>query len=132
MSLPLLQFSSLSLWEAVRHGDVHICCLLSAAVPLLCTHQRSSGRRPLLRRCSREFKGESSLSCCSSRWIHFKMFSMPTGKMCFDLLQVDIALTLLTLLVFIHPVYVFIHCRKLAHQREESAQTGTKMAEAKL
>lgn len=132
MSFPLLQLSSLSLWEAVRHGDVHICRLLSAAVPLLRTRQRSSGGRPLLCRCSREFKGESSLSYCSGRSIHFKNFSMPTGKMCFHLLQVDIALTLLTLLVFIHPVYVFIHCRKAAREREESTQTGTKMAEAKL
>ena len=55
---------------------------------------------------------------------------------CFDLLQVDIALTLLTLLVFIHPVYVFIHCRRAARHREDNAQTevtnGSKMAEAKL
>lgn len=55
---------------------------------------------------------------------------------CFDVFQVDIGLTLLTLLVFIHPVYVFIHCRKVTRHREDNAQTeaanGSKMAEAKL
>uniref|UniRef100_A0A671KFC3 Solute carrier family 43 member 3-like n=1 Tax=Sinocyclocheilus anshuiensis TaxID=1608454 RepID=A0A671KFC3_9TELE len=33
---------------------------------------------------------------------------------------VNIILTVLTLLAFIHPVYVFLHCRELAKQRENS------------
>ncbi|XP_036966227.1 solute carrier family 43 member 3a isoform X1 [Acanthopagrus latus] len=64
--------------------------------------------------------------------LQYPCFALVKGALGGDPFYVDIALTLLTLLVFIHPVYVFIHCRKLAHQREESAQTGTKMAEAKL
>ncbi|KAM7393673.1 hypothetical protein PAMP_020528 [Pampus punctatissimus] len=46
---------------------------------------------------------------------------------CFALVRgdpffVDIALIILTLLVFIHPIYVFIHCRKLARHREDNTQ----------
>ncbi|XP_050968506.1 solute carrier family 43 member 3a [Labeo rohita] len=37
-----------------------------------------------------------------------------------DPLYVNIILTVLTLLAFIHPVYVFVHCRELAKQRENS------------
>ncbi|KAI2668293.1 Solute carrier family 43 member 3 [Labeo rohita] len=39
---------------------------------------------------------------------------------CFALNKVNIILTVLTLLAFIHPVYVFVHCRELAKQRENS------------
>ena len=49
--------------------------------------------------------------------------------------QVNIALTLLTLLAFIHPLCVYLYCRRLANQREDGrmdASTGTIMAEAKL
>ncbi|XP_062377569.1 solute carrier family 43 member 3a [Sardina pilchardus] len=35
-----------------------------------------------------------------------------------DPLYVNIALTLLTLVAFIHPVYVYFHCRRLANERE--------------
>ncbi|XP_076150019.1 solute carrier family 43 member 3a [Alosa pseudoharengus] len=35
-----------------------------------------------------------------------------------DPLYVNIALTLLTLLAFIHPLYIYIHCRRLANERE--------------
>lgn len=48
----------------------------------------------------------------------------------------DIALTLVTLLAFIHPVYVYIYCKKVAHHRKDNTQTevtnGFIMAEAKL
>ncbi|TRY84715.1 hypothetical protein DNTS_001221 [Danionella cerebrum] len=37
-----------------------------------------------------------------------------------DPLYVNIILTVLTLLAFIHPVYVFLHCRELAKQRQNS------------
>uniref|UniRef100_A0A9J8AL07 Uncharacterized protein n=1 Tax=Cyprinus carpio carpio TaxID=630221 RepID=A0A9J8AL07_CYPCA len=36
------------------------------------------------------------------------------------ILQVNIILTVLTLLAFILPFYVFLHCRELAKQRENS------------
>lgn len=39
-------------------------------------------------------------------------------------------MTLLTLLVFVHPVYTFVHCRRLARHRAESALSET--PEAKL
>ncbi|XP_051993829.1 solute carrier family 43 member 3a [Xyrauchen texanus] len=38
-----------------------------------------------------------------------------------DPFYVNIALTVLTLLAFIHPLYVFLHCRELVKQRENSA-----------
>ncbi|XP_056096467.1 solute carrier family 43 member 3a isoform X1 [Rhinichthys klamathensis goyatoka] len=37
-----------------------------------------------------------------------------------DPFYVNVILTVLTLLAFIHPVYVFLHCRELAKQRENS------------
>lgn len=131
MSLSVSQLSSLSLWEAVRPGDVHVCCRLSAPVPLLRPGQRSSGRRPLFCKRSSSFTKEPPNHLRDAVTDFAQM-----DNCCFDLLQVDVALTLLTLLVFIHPVYVFIRCRKVARHREDSAQTevanGTKMAEAKL
>eukprot|EP00064_Thunnus_orientalis_P011603 superscaffoldBa00001689_g11634 len=48
---------------------------------------------------------------------------------------VDIALTILTLLVFIHPIYIFTHCRKLARHREDNTQNvsySSRLSEAKL
>lgn len=45
---PLPQFSSLSLWEAVRPHDVPVGRLLPAAVSLLLTGQRAAGRRSFL------------------------------------------------------------------------------------
>ncbi|XP_051559998.1 equilibrative nucleobase transporter 1-like [Myxocyprinus asiaticus] len=38
-----------------------------------------------------------------------------------DPFYVNIVLTVLTLLAFIHPLYVFLHCRQLVKQRENSA-----------
>ena len=48
--------------------------------------------------------------------------------------QVNIALTLLTLLAFIHPLCVCLYCRRLVNQREDGRMdgTGTTVAEAKL
>lgn len=40
-------------------------------------------------------------------------------------LQVDVALTLLTLLVFVHPVYTFVHCRSLARRRDANSLSQT-------
>lgn len=75
VSLSVSQFSSLSLWEAVWPGDVHVCCRVSAAVPLLRLGQRASGRRPLFCKCSRKFKKsfykrttELFTWCCN--WLH--------------------------------------------------------------
>ncbi|KAK0153763.1 Solute carrier family 43 member 3 [Merluccius polli] len=44
-----------------------------------------------------------------------------TGVLGGDPLYVNIALTLLCLLAFIHPIYVYMHCRRLASQRTQSA-----------
>ncbi|PWA18315.1 hypothetical protein CCH79_00018387 [Gambusia affinis] len=52
------------------------------------------------------------------------------------LFQVDITLTLLSVLVFIHPVYVFIHCRRKARSRKNippaDIDIGPSLAQAKL
>ncbi|XP_040002628.1 LOW QUALITY PROTEIN: solute carrier family 43 member 3a [Xiphias gladius] len=68
--------------------------------------------------------------------LQYPCFALVKGALGGDPFFVDITLTLLTLVVFIHPVCVFIHCRKLAHHREDNGQTeatsATKLAEAKL
>ncbi|XP_076583456.1 solute carrier family 43 member 3a [Chaetodon auriga] len=68
--------------------------------------------------------------------LQYPCFSLVDGSLGGDPFFVDIALTLLTLLVFIHPIYTFIHCRRVARRREDNAQTevtnGSKMTEAKL
>ncbi|XP_022611494.1 solute carrier family 43 member 3-like [Seriola dumerili] len=56
--------------------------------------------------------------------LQYPCFALIKGALGGDPFFVDIALTLLTLLVFIHPVYIFIHCRKLTRHREDNAQTG--------
>ncbi|XP_071773261.2 equilibrative nucleobase transporter 1-like [Centroberyx gerrardi] len=66
--------------------------------------------------------------------LQYPCVALVKGALGGDPFFVDIALTLLTLLVFIHPVYIFIHCRKLARQREDTqtvATLGSKLAEAK-
>ncbi|XP_054897258.1 solute carrier family 43 member 3a [Poeciliopsis prolifica] len=50
--------------------------------------------------------------------LQYPCFSLVKGPLDGDPFYVDIALTLLSLLVFIHPVYVFIHCRRKARSRE--------------
>nr|XP_046259341.1 solute carrier family 43 member 3a [Scatophagus argus] len=68
--------------------------------------------------------------------LQYPCFALVKGALGGDPFFVDIALTLFTLLVFIHPVYIFIHCRKVARHRENSSTSdvsnGSKMAEAKL
>ncbi|KAI3352774.1 hypothetical protein L3Q82_019351 [Scortum barcoo] len=66
--------------------------------------------------------------------LQYPCFALVKGALDGDPFFVDVALTLLTLLVFIHPVYVFIHCRRLARHREDNAQkevaSGLKMTVA--
>ncbi|XP_070684313.1 solute carrier family 43 member 3a [Pempheris klunzingeri] len=68
--------------------------------------------------------------------LQYPCFALVKGALSGDPFFVDIALTVLTLLVFIHPVYTFIHCRKVACHREDCAQAqataASKMAEAIL
>ncbi|XP_019939369.2 equilibrative nucleobase transporter 1-like [Paralichthys olivaceus] len=68
--------------------------------------------------------------------LQYPCFALVTGTLDGDSFYVDIALTFLTLLVFIHPLYVFIHCRKLTHHRALNAQTeaanGSKVFETML
>ncbi|XP_077427914.1 solute carrier family 43 member 3a isoform X2 [Vanacampus margaritifer] len=56
--------------------------------------------------------------------LQYPCFALVKGPLDGDPFYVDVALTLITLLVFIHPVYVFIHCKKLARLRK-NRQTVT-------
>ncbi|XP_056325956.1 solute carrier family 43 member 3a isoform X1 [Danio aesculapii] len=49
-----------------------------------------------------------------------------------DPLYVNIILTILTLLAFIHPVYVFLHCRELAKHRENSRTLEASIQETSM
>lgn len=68
--------------------------------------------------------------------LQYPCFALIKGPLNGDPFYVDIALILLTLLMLIHPIYVFIHCRRVARNRREQTQCkidkGTAMAEAKL
>ncbi|XP_029999314.1 solute carrier family 43 member 3a isoform X2 [Sphaeramia orbicularis] len=68
--------------------------------------------------------------------LQFPCCALVEGLLDGDPFIVDVALTLLTLLAFIHPVYVFIHCRKLRGTREDEVQTeaanGCGLTEAKV
>ncbi|CAJ1052954.1 solute carrier family 43 member 3-like [Xyrichtys novacula] len=68
--------------------------------------------------------------------LQYPCFSLIKGTLGGDPFFVDLALIVLTLMVFSHPAYVFIHCRRLARERENQTQTkadrGTILAEAKL
>ncbi|KAG7214500.1 hypothetical protein INR49_023012 [Caranx melampygus] len=68
--------------------------------------------------------------------LQYPCFALVKGPLGGDPLFVDIALTLLTLLVFIHPVYIFMHCRRLAHHRRDNSQTeaptSSTLTESKL
>ncbi|XP_077574854.1 solute carrier family 43 member 3a [Stigmatopora nigra] len=47
--------------------------------------------------------------------LQYPCFALVKGPLGGDPFYVDIALTLITLLAFIHPLFVFIHCKKIAH-----------------
>ncbi|KAK2815652.1 hypothetical protein Q5P01_026119 [Channa striata] len=68
--------------------------------------------------------------------LQYPCFTLVKGPLGGDPYPVDIALTLLTLLTFIHPLHVFIYCRKLARNRAENSRSdatgGFILAEAKL
>ncbi|XP_077460389.1 solute carrier family 43 member 3a isoform X2 [Stigmatopora argus] len=49
--------------------------------------------------------------------LQYPCFALVKGPLGGDPFYVDIALTLITLLAFIHPLFVFIHCKKIAHLR---------------
>ncbi|XP_031425649.1 solute carrier family 43 member 3b [Clupea harengus] len=49
--------------------------------------------------------------------LQYPCFALIKGPLGGDPLYVNIALTLLTLLAFIHPIYLYLHCRRLATQR---------------
>ncbi|XP_029366486.1 solute carrier family 43 member 3a [Echeneis naucrates] len=68
--------------------------------------------------------------------LQYPCFSLIKGALGGDPFFVDIALTLLTLLVFVHPFYVYIHCRKLTLHRQKYSHTeadnGSEQAESTL
>ncbi|XP_037619389.1 solute carrier family 43 member 3-like isoform X2 [Sebastes umbrosus] len=68
--------------------------------------------------------------------LQYPCFALVKGALGGDPFFVDVALVLLSLLAFIHPVYVFIHCRKAARYKEDNGQTdvanGSEIHEAKL
>ncbi|XP_074504869.1 equilibrative nucleobase transporter 1-like [Sebastes fasciatus] len=53
--------------------------------------------------------------------LQYACFALVNGPLDGDPLYVNIGLTLLTLLAFIHPLSVFMHCRRLASQRAINA-----------
>ncbi|XP_044220115.1 solute carrier family 43 member 3b [Thunnus albacares] len=52
--------------------------------------------------------------------LQYPCFALVKGPLNGDPLYVNIALTLLSLLAFINPLYVYLHCRSLASQRAKS------------
>uniref|UniRef100_A0A3B5LRX4 Uncharacterized protein n=1 Tax=Xiphophorus couchianus TaxID=32473 RepID=A0A3B5LRX4_9TELE len=68
--------------------------------------------------------------------LQYPCFSLVKGPLDGDPFYVDITLTLLSVMVFIHPVYVFIHCRRKARSRENippaDVDIGPSLAQAKL
>ncbi|RVE67283.1 hypothetical protein OJAV_G00101490 [Oryzias javanicus] len=57
--------------------------------------------------------------------MQYPCFALVKGALHGDPLYVNIALTLLSLLAFIHPLSVYLHCRRLASQRSKSRDTTT-------
>ncbi|XP_037546002.1 solute carrier family 43 member 3a [Nematolebias whitei] len=68
--------------------------------------------------------------------LQYPCFALVKGPLQGDPFYVDVTLTLLTLLVFIHPLYVFIHCRRKAQSRKNTSRaevsTDSRLSEAKL
>ncbi|KAM9792751.1 equilibrative nucleobase transporter 1-like [Neosynchiropus ocellatus] len=75
----ILQFSSLPLWEAVRPGDVHVSSLLSAAVPLLRSHQWATRGRPPYCGCHSDAAHSGRLHSSHRRLLPLQTGSPPRG-----------------------------------------------------
>uniref|UniRef100_A0A3P9KWM2 Solute carrier family 43 member 3a n=1 Tax=Oryzias latipes TaxID=8090 RepID=A0A3P9KWM2_ORYLA len=61
--------------------------------------------------------------------LQYPCFSLVKGPLGGDPFYVDVTLTLLTLLAFIHPAYIFVHSRNRARSRKKNLQpTGQKEA----
>ncbi|KAJ8269399.1 hypothetical protein COCON_G00120060 [Conger conger] len=54
--------------------------------------------------------------------LQYPCFFLVKGVFKGDPLYINVALTLLSLCAFIHPCYVYIHCRRLANQRRSSTK----------
>ncbi|XP_062282012.1 solute carrier family 43 member 3b [Scomber scombrus] len=57
--------------------------------------------------------------------LQYPCFALVKGALNGDPLYVNIALTVLSLLAFIHPLSVYLHCRSLASQRAKSVTAST-------
>lgn len=65
--------------------------------------------------------------------LQYPCFALVKGALGGDPLYVDIAITIVTLLAFIHPINVYIQCRKSAQRAEKfEAGQGTILEEAKI
>ncbi|XP_029950118.1 solute carrier family 43 member 3-like [Salarias fasciatus] len=68
--------------------------------------------------------------------LQYPCLALVKGVLGGDPLFVDVALIVLNLLVFVHPVYVFVHCRRQRRLREKTSraegQAHSPTAEAKL
>ncbi|XP_017287925.1 solute carrier family 43 member 3a isoform X2 [Kryptolebias marmoratus] len=68
--------------------------------------------------------------------LQYPCFALVKGPLHGDPFYVDVTLTLLTLLVFIHPLYIYIHCKRKAQSRKDDSRTDvstdSRSAEAKL
>lgn len=106
----LIQFPIVPLREAVRCGHGAVCALLPDAVSLLRCGEGPPGWRPSLCEHTAHVRNEKQAS------------PLVLVVSCFPALffQVNIGLTLLSLVAFIHPVSVYLHCRRAAKERASS------------
>lgn len=56
--------------------------------------------------------------------LQYPCFALVKGALGGDPLYVNVGLTLLTLTAFIHPVYVYLHCRRRAAQRAKTVHSS--------
>lgn len=109
----LIQFPVVPLREAVRCGHGAVCALLPDAVSLLRCGEGPPGWRPSL--CEHAARVRNKKTSVASRPV--PVVSRFPALFC---LQVNIGLTLLSLVAFIHPVSVYLHCRRAAKERASS------------
>uniref|UniRef100_A0A667Y9I0 Solute carrier family 43 member 3 n=1 Tax=Myripristis murdjan TaxID=586833 RepID=A0A667Y9I0_9TELE len=60
--------------------------------------------------------------------LQYPCFALVKGALGGDPLYVNVALTVLSMLAFIHPAYVYLYCRRLASQRAKSKEADTSSA----